>query len=462
MRGTAAVIDVRNHGALIWCAGLCAALSVSLGGALTAQSWVAAFVIGAAVLTAAVVASARAPSGVWAVTIVLLVMVPYYAPPTFGGEPLVPAAALSWVLGLTLLFREGRFRLRLIDLFLGALVLLMLVNVVVGIRKPGDMYRELFLWIGPYVCARAVFSDRRRARMATAAIPLTALLLLPFAVVEWWTGSNVFRHFAYNRAAAQVWAPTIDRLNSVRVETSFGHPIALSMFFSSSALLAVGLALEGRGSPRARLWSLAALALAGVQMLSLSRTGLVVLAVGLGLLIPWRGGLMSRPGVCASIVVTLGLGLAAPPAAGIRHILAGLFVTSGSSEVSASARYRGQLFHEATQSGVLHSLGNHLSAFSGSVDSEYIVLADRWGLFAVAAIAGLVIALSWELVKRRRMSLGLAIAAAAVGNFVGLGAVALITQQQVYIWALVGAAVATGARARRADLLQRPPDEALQ
>src|SRR4051812_23119784 len=83
----------------------CLVLCIALG-AVIARAPTLAFATLA--LSALIAALLLRPMMLWAAALALLVLVPYYALPNVGGEPLVPAALIGWVLGLRLFFERGR------------------------------------------------------------------------------------------------------------------------------------------------------------------------------------------------------------------------------------------------------------------------------------------------------------------------------------------------------------------
>src|SRR4051812_10187407 len=108
-------------------------LSLALGVALTVRPSVGLLVGALTVVVVTAIASAASPLSVWVLAVGLLAIVPYYAPPSFGGEPLVPAAAIFWLLGITLLLREGVPRIRAADLCVAWLVLIMVIDVLLDL-----------------------------------------------------------------------------------------------------------------------------------------------------------------------------------------------------------------------------------------------------------------------------------------------------------------------------------------
>ena len=118
----------------------------------------------------------------------------------------------------------------------------------------------------------------------------------------------------------------------------------------------------------------------------------------------------------------------------------------GTSEAKGeTATYRLDLLKEAFEPGKLQVLGNRVSKLahrlaSGAttLDNEYLLLADQWGLLALAAMLALVASLTVAWLRLRGLSGGLA--GAALSGAFGIFFVALITQQAQFFWLFVGVA----------------------
>src|SRR4030095_9532357 len=95
--------------------------------------------------------------------------------------------------------------------------------------------------------------------------------------------------------------------------------------------------------------------------------------------------------------------------------------------------------------------GSRERALQGSVDNEYVYLADQWGWVALGGLLLMVAVAVWTALRTRGPPPTLAIPAVTVGNLVGLSFVALITQQQVLVWILLGATGAVAAARRREE-----------
>ena len=140
------------------------------------------------------------------------------------------------------------------------------------------------MWVGPYFAARLILSSVSRLYGFIRLIALMAIISVPFVLWEAATGSNLFTHLAFNPQESRAWAHPQVRLGHTRAAGAFGHPLALSMFLVSASLFCVALWLHSRDARQRRRWLVAAALTFGAQILTLSRTGRIMAAVGAGLL----------------------------------------------------------------------------------------------------------------------------------------------------------------------------------
>lgn len=387
--------------------------------------------------------------------VLVMALTPVYAAPAFGPLLLLPAAAGGWVLAAALAWRnllsEGTFfKPNAVDYAAAAFALLMAVSLAFSERAlPSDLAQLMFLWAGPYLAGRLLLKDTERPTLVLAgAFGLATLVLAPIAIVEASGGSNPFLSFQWNSTESAIWGNQADRFGQVRAETSFGHPIAFSMFVAVSALLSIAMGINSREQRTRFGWyGLAAVAVA-IQALALSRTGWLMLAIGIVMLaaVTVKGSARRRMGVLlGTVALVIVLTSAVMPTE--LQVLPG-FESKSEQVFTSSGDYREALLDRALQPGVLHLWGNPVNmvtpAVSGgtATDNAYIILADTWGLIPTAALVsvGLALLLSlWRLFWRRAETLTI-LPIAAFTSLVALFFVAFITQQQSMIWLLVGAA----------------------
>jgi hypothetical protein len=397
------------------------------------------------------------PDLLLALAFALLVLIPFtsarYAGPLVLDPATLALCALALAMALRNVAMRVALRLTVIDVAAVGFLLCMLVPVVVGVRSPAEYGRQVLIWGGPYLAIRLATAHLRRRGVAPYLV-IAALTVVPAVLFEW----IAHRHL-YSSRLVLPGEPASDagleRLGVDRVVVSFGHPIPLAMFLATAAVLAVGLALAARGGARLA-WLGVAAALALTQALALSRLGWVVLAGGLLLMAVQHPRLLVRPGIVASALAVV-LAVTVSDALGPTRTL--LFGGGSGSDAALSAKsadYRRALIAEALQPGTLRVVGNKEPIVgprgNRSIDNAYIRVADRWGLIGLAGLSAVVLAVLLGAVRRRRDALGTCVYAATIANLVGLAGVAFATQQQIYVWMLLGASSALwGTGAARAD-----------
>jgi hypothetical protein len=400
--------------------------------------------------------------------VVLMGLVPTYASPSIGPILFIPAAAASWVLSGALMWRnmltEGVFiRPNYVDYAVGAFVLLMAVSVSFSARAElTDFVHNMFMWAGPYLAARLLLAKvDSPVRVVAISFAAVTLVLAPIAISEALGGSNPFFNLDFNSGEFNLWASQIDRFGSVRAVTSFGHPIAFSMFLACSALLSIAMGISAAASKARAAWYAIAIVAIGTMALALSRTGWVMLAVGVVALavVTVRGTIRAR--LITLFVIVIGVVLVTSVV--MPHELSVLpgFGHSSEANYASSGKYREALLERALEGGVLHAWGNPHNMVTPAVqygtatDNAYIILADAWGLiptfalFSVGAAALVVIGASYGVAGDEPIAILPIIALACL---VAIFFVAFITQQQVLIWLAIGAA---GAAAERVGALRR-------
>lgn len=425
----------------------------------------------AAILAAIMVAAALThPGRVFVGLVLAMVLIPTYAAPEVGSLLFIPAAALSWPIAGVLAWRNaisrGRiFRPTAIDLTVIAFAVLMYVSLSFSAQiEFNDYLNDLFAWGGPFLAARLLLEDTKRPAFVLAtSFALGTALVAPVAVLETLGKSNPFLMLQFNAVESSVWGGAASRLGAVRAEASFGHPIALSMFVSTSALLSLGMAIFTRQSKERLIWLALALLAVAVQALTYSRTGWLILVIGVALLAISVAVRAARRRL-GFVIATIGVIAIGVIAGGSAPQELQLFPSGeGGGEESAvfqdSGAYREALLQRALEPGVLHLWGNPVnrvtpavSATNGATDNAYIILADEWGLIPTFALIGIAVALliSIALARKRRIGEAVVVPIVAFTSLCALFFVAFITQQQLMIWLLIGAAsVASATSAQR-------------
>jgi len=423
-------------------------------------------VIGAALATIAVVAALSYPGRVFGALVLVVALIPTYAAPEVGSLLFIPGAALAWLIAGALAWRNaierGRvFHVTGIDLAVLVFAVLMYVSLSYSHRVEfNDYLNDLFAWGGPYLAARLLLQETRRPAFVIAtSFAVATAIVAPVAVLEAMGRYNPFLHLQFNSVEASVWSNAASRLGHIRAEASFGHPIALSMFAATSAVLSLGMAIYARRVKERNVWlALAAMAVV-VQALTFSRTGWLIVVLGVLFLVVTAALRAARRRV-AAIVAVAGVAVLALMATGnAPKELQLLPSSSAGAEGEAfqnSGVYREALLKRALQPGVLGLWGNPVnkvtpavSATNKATDNAYIILADAWGLiptFALIAIA-FALLLAIALSRRRGGEELVTLPIVALTSLCALFFVAFITQQQCMIWMLIGAASVASERA---------------
>jgi hypothetical protein len=451
---------------------VCAGASASLGYALAQGRMVFIAVVVMVLGLAACLLAITRPRWLFAAAIVTLAFVPSYASPALGPVLLSPAVLGLWILAGGLVWRRIMIEgapLRVAPTDIAVLVFIGLLAISVGFSdRPelGDYLHRAFLWMGAYLGARMFMRESGSSELLALSFAIATAAVLPFAVVEATTGANPFLSLTFNSVEARQWTAVITRFGETRVEVAFGHPIALSMFFASSALLSLNMAIHSARLRNRALW-LAAAALGAVgQALTVSRSGWVLLAFGIvGLMLTAGRGAARRrlTWTLAGLVVLAGVAAQLAPPDQLR-VLPGSGSVAGSAAVADNSDYRMRLLKRALEPGVLHAWGNPANAVAPAVsasnfatDNQYIIFGDTWGLIPLGAFLLVVLSLAHTLVRALASGEGLlaGIPLVALANCASLFVVALITQQQVMVWLLIGASAATAERLAGLPVRQR-------
>jgi len=334
----------------------------------------------------------------------------------------------------------------------------MVVNVGLHARTVPDLAAVLLPWTGAYVSARFIIVDLQRFDGLVRLLTCLALVTVPVAALESVTGSNPFFGLAAPTFSADVWAVPEYRGGTLRVEAMFGHPISYALFLSVAALMAVYLSTQAdRRAPRFG-WIGAAVALLGTQALCQSRLGWAVAAVGIPLVL-----LAARSRVPSAVrqrrflvgVIAAGGLFGALAATGTLEA-----VLNPTEEQQRSSSYRVSIFQRAFEDGTVGLFGARESRIAyqvvsgeSSIDSEFLVLADRWGLLTSSLYVAFGIALLMIGLKRRGPPAMAAIFAGTL--WAATAAVALLTQLAPLFFLLLGTASALTAHS--ASLPSRLP-----
>jgi hypothetical protein len=439
-----------RQGVLIAIAAL---VSVVVGAAVVAEPKIVLLLALAAVAAVGIGIAYVRPEVAFVGLIAMLAFLPSYSGPEVGPLLFIPSVAASWVLTIALawrnIIRDGRlFRLTRIDACVGLFVFLMFISISFSARTSHNEFIHLmFLWIGPYLAVRLLLVEvREPLRIVALAFGVATAIIAPIALIEHLGGGNIFHNLNFNGKEYSVWAEQSARFGQKRASAAFGHPIALSMFAAASALFTLAAALNAKGRRERNLWYVSTLLALTIQIFTVSRTGWLMLFVGmLGIVFVFATGERRRRllAVIAGLgVVVIGLLVVAPSA-----LQAVPGFEKSEQRLQGSTDYREALLKRALEPGVLNAWGNAQNKVtpyvtgSTATDNAYIILADTWGLIPTAALILIALALLSVAISGYRRDPGglVAFPIVAFAGMVGLFVVAFITQQQAMIWMLIGA-----------------------
>lgn len=447
---------------------LAGSLGIVVGAAAVLKPSLVAGLVALGLAVIGFVVALERPALAFGGLVLLLGFAPVYSAPSIGPILPLPASAAAWLLAGALFWRNLLDRGRLpkptgIDYAVGAFVLLMFVSLWFSERgTKSDLIQMMFLWIGPYLAARLLLSEvANPVRVVALSFAVVAVVLTPIAVAESAGAESPFYALDLNSTESAIWGSQVERFGQVRAETSFGHPIAFSMFAAASVLLslAMGVASSERG-PRYAWYAAAAIAAAG-QALALSRTGWLALVVGVLLFaaVCAKGPLRRQAGAVLGVLAVAGM---------LAMVLfpTELQVLPGTGEeadpiFASSGEYRQALLERAFEPGVLGLWGNPVNMITPAVgigsatDNAYVVLADTWGLIptsALLAVVVLLLATAWRAAAIQAVGRPDAVLPiVAFTSMISLLFVAFITQQQAMIWLLIGAAAVVAERSLAGD-----------
>ncbi len=451
---------------------LTGAFGLVLGAALVAKPHYVVLLALAIAAVAGIALALTRPAIAFVGLIAILAFLPSYAGPSQGPLLLIPSAAASWAVAIAVgwrnIIRDGRvLRPNRIDGCVALFVLLMFISISFSPRTSRNEFIHLmFLWVGPYFGVRLLLNEvRDPLRLVALAFGIATTIIAPIALFEHLGGANPFHNLNFNGSEYSVWAQQSARFGEKRASAGFGHPIALSMFAAASALFTLAVALGTEKRRERNLWYASTVIALSIQVFTVSRTGWLMLFVGLvGIVFVFATGVRRRrllSMIAILGVAVIGLLVVAPSA-----LQAVPGFEKSESKVDGSTRYREALLARALEPGVLNAWGNERNQVtpfvngSTATDNAYIILADMWGLIPTGALALIAVALlSLVPAGYRDDPDGLvAFPIVAFSCMVGLFVVAFITQQQVMIWMLIGtagvAAERFGTRRREAQDLR--------
>ena len=391
---------------------------------------------------------------------VAIIFVPvYWSRPLAAGVVLVPVTVGSLLLLPAALSTAKDIRFGALDVAVALFFIIQAVSYLINFSGGSGSAVGVMSRLGlGYAVFRALSLRADTRRDLVLATIGSGLVLALFAFAEsrglpnpWFSIRSQFE--------ADLWARAESRFGAIRSEASFGHPIALGMFFSTCIVLIAGIAAK-RGGRLGLVGAVGALLLGAASLTTLSRTPL--LTTGVGLVVLALGGRAMRhrlvvPMVCGATALAL-LG----PGTGTLGQLVGSL--EGPSQAAQSVEYRTRLFDVITDPAQFSLLGKYKGLpGAGPVNSVarqigFPSFDNYFGLIylvtgAIALVSLLVAcALVWrEAWASDHGSVDRGWACAAVAGTVGLTSIGLLAQHGDLFW--LGIALVASARQER--LLRR-------
>lgn len=408
---------------------------MALSGPLTDREFIVA--LGVAVVFVLYLLLHRSPRlavGFW-ITVLCFVPVWIGLGLGFGGNFYVPAASGAALVVTAALLPTARFRFTLTD---GLVVLLILVGTAALLTGNKAIALSFLLSLCTYFVVGFALGrlapSRVDIRWIYGAIGVAFTIASVLAIIESLTGVNFFTLWRANNISFATWGSLQSRGGVLRAEGAFGHSIALG----SSLALAIPLTL----ATRFRFWirGVMVLLMLIATTLTFSRIGIIGALLGLALSILFLSEALSirRRIVLATAGVILSLVLL--------PVVNTVFTDAG-TEATGSAAYRGNLLSLISDMNLIGVASSAHTSASGqvyfgnfrSIDSQLILSGLSGGLIVLAVVVvALLVAIGFVLSGRAT-----APTIAVVAQIPAFATVALITQYSIFVWFVVGLAVAT-------------------
>lgn len=374
----------------------------------------------------------------------LAICLPYYAGRYVAGTlGLTPFAAVCLVLLPAAIALRGEVRLRLLDVAVGALVLLRAVALTLNYSGGIGGVAALVLGVAlPYAVFR-LLGTRADVRHALAwVVVLTAIPLALVGLRERAGVPNPFFAFPAQYQAAQ-WAHPEFRGGGVRAEASFGHPIAFGLYLALALVLALALALTAR-----LVWQRAVAAVACALALlaltaTLSRGPMLVAALGAVAWLAVSVGRLNvvRVGAVAGVLVVAAV--ATPVWSTVKALAS---ASTGDTREARSAEFRLEVLRVMADPAQLSLLGKLAPGDEGlsaslaqrvglkSIDSEFALVYLSNGLLALVALLAAAALVTVVALRAGLSPVDRAWAVATAASYVNLTTVALLTQHAELFW----------------------------
>jgi hypothetical protein len=378
--------------------------------------------------------SAKLAISFWLLTICF---VPVWIGVSIGasGNTYVPLASAAAVVAIVSLIPVTRFRPGITDWLVILLVIMAVFALFTGNRTIAlsFVFSLLIYFVVGYVLGRAI-AARVEITWIYGLIGVLFTIVAALAILEFFTGFNLFVQFKVNNPSFATWGNIRSRGGGLRAEGAFGQSIALG----SCLALAIPITLASRF----RFWvrGVMELVMLCATALTFSRIGIIGAILGLALSVLFlHGSMLARMRVA---LVSIG----AVAVLALSPLVSTVFTNAG-QEASGSAAYRRDLLSLVGQMnliGVTDSAQRSADkqVYFGpfrSIDSQLILTGLSGGLLMlIAVIIALVVAVVLMLTGRAS-----APTIAIVAQIPAFATVALITQYAIFVWFVIGLAAAT-------------------
>ncbi|MBA2954554.1 hypothetical protein GON03_09485 [Nocardioides sp. MAH-18] len=392
--------------------------AIVLAVAYTTRSAVYAITVGAlSLLLTRVDATLRTPFAIW---LGATICIPIWFGVTVGGVQ-VPFATLLAVAALFFIATSGMsFQLNIYDWLVVALWAGTFIAWQFG-GSPAFFSDATLRWSVPYFLVRLTVKQVGLEPVYRAFLA-AGLVVAVWSVAEWATDVHMFADTGYTGIAQlkEIWQTIQLRNGHARSEAAFGHSIALGCFLAMLAPLAM------RSRHPVVYW----LVIAAGAAASLSRTA--VLAVALSTLLALWSDYGRRKRASGRVLI---IGVLAAAA----YYVATSYTTVSSStevELSDSSTYRSFVLEQGLPLTQWIGTAPGIKGLFQSVDNAYLRLALQDGRLVALALLALMLCPLILAIFRRPGPATAGVAAMSVA----LTAVALITQWEMLVFALLATA----------------------
>lgn len=245
--------------------------------------------------------------------------------------------------------------------------------------------------------------DWGRVRSLITVLVACATFVAGFGIVEYVLHRDLSEYLVVPGLQAKGWLPVVqERGSSIRVASTASHYIEMAAYLALVLPFAVHRALFGRR--RRGIATVAAVIIAAGIASTVSRTGIIAVAIMVASLVPlWTWRMRYNIGVVLTIVVAGGA--AASP--GLAHTLLHLFdsPTQDSSIMARYARYPLAFRYIAERPWLGRGTGTWVSPQYQIMDNQWLETLLSNGILGAAAYAGLhltALGVAWTALRRSR------------------------------------------------------------